>query len=99
MGGVETEVVMLARVARFKQAPGATDNPNVVMLRDIVRSQPGFRAGYHVKDAASGEALSIVIADGPEAFEAMGKALAARAPKDRVNAEPEHVGFYEGVEF
>jgi hypothetical protein len=90
---------MLARVARFKQAPDAIDAPNVMLLRDIVRSQPGFRAGYHVKDAATGEALSIVIADGPEAFEAMGKALAARASEDRVNAEPDHVGFYEGVEF
>ena len=29
----------------------------------------------------------------------MGKVLAARAPEDRVNAEPDHVGFYEGVEF
>ena len=29
----------------------------------------------------------------------VGKALAARAPEDRVNAQPDHVGFYEGVEF
>jgi hypothetical protein len=89
---------MLARIVRFEQAPAAIDDANVVKLREIVRSQPGFRAGYHLHDPTTGEALSIVIADGPEAFEAIGQALAARAPEDRVGVEPDRVGFYEGVE-
>jgi choline dehydrogenase-like flavoprotein len=45
------------------------------------RSQPGFRAGYHVKDTTTGEALSIVIADGPEAFEAHGQGARRARPR------------------
>ena len=90
---------MLARIATFDQAPGSIDDRAVTRLREIVRAQPGFRVGYHLQDPKSGKVMSIVVVDGPETFAAMGEALAARAPEDRVGVDPEHVEFYEGVEF
>ncbi len=87
---------MLARVATFDQAPaGSADAPAAVRLREIVRSQPGFRAGYHMLDPKTGKALSIVVVDGPATFAAMGQALAARPPEDRVGVDPDHVAIYE----
>ena len=53
---------MIARVATFDNLdPDQPDPEAVELLRTIVRSQPGFRAGYHMRDPRSGKALSVVV--------------------------------------
>lgn len=88
---------MIARVATFARlSPERLDPEAVDRLRETIRSQPGFRAGYHMHDPQSGKALSVVVFKSREAFEA----IRDERPKgQRIGVEPDSVEFFEVIEF
>jgi len=88
---------VIARVATFDQlSPDELDPDAVERLRETIRSQPGFRAGYHMHDPQSGKALSVVVFESREAFEAMRD---ERPKGQRIGIEPNSVEFFEVIEF
>ena len=91
---------MIARVATVERLdPSGLSGANVELLRQTVRSAPGFRAGYHLRNTETGKALSISIFESREAGEGARDALAQRPSDKRVNIEPDAVEFYEVIEF
>ena len=55
---------MVIRVATFEKKPAAHDDaPLMQAFRAWMRSQPGFRAGWHTHDSKTGKALSISVWD------------------------------------
>lgn len=91
---------MIARVATFNQLNPEELEPSAVeRLRETVRSQPGFRAGYHMRDPQSGKALSVVVFESMEGFQATGAALEERPEGQRVGIKPDSVEFFEVIEF
>lgn len=88
---------MIARVATFDRlSPEKLDPEAVDRLRETIRSQPGFRAGYHMHDPQSGKALSVVVFESREAFEA----IRDERPKgQRIGIEPDSVEFFDVIEF
>ncbi|MDP8999194.1 MAG: hypothetical protein M3O46_03685 [Myxococcota bacterium] len=51
---------MVIRVATFDKKPAVPDD-KTVQFRAWMKSQPGFRAGWHTHDSKSGKALSITV--------------------------------------
>ena len=83
---------MIARIATFNHLdPEALDPEAIERLRGILRSTPGYVAGYHVRNADTGKAFSIAIYESPDAIRAAGKALAARPADQRVGVNPDEV--------
>jgi hypothetical protein len=89
---------MFARVATFATLdPTELDQRAVERLRRIIRSRPGYRAGFHVRDSKTGKALSIVVYESREAVEAARAGLAQRGDGERVGIEPDNVEFFDEV--
>jgi len=88
---------MLARVARFDRLPDDLDDDNVDGLREIVRSTPGYVAGFHMLNPTTREALSITVFQDHDALRRAGEALAARPGERRVGIAPTAVELYEEV--
>lgn len=89
---------MFARVATFtKLDPSGLDQGAVERLRRIIRSTPGYRAGFHVRDSNTGKALSFVVYESREAAEAARIGLVQRSNDDRVGIEPDLVEFFDEV--
>jgi hypothetical protein len=81
---------MIARVATFNQLdPDALDPEAIERLRTTIRSTPGFIAGYHVRNPETGKAFSIAIYESEDAIRQVGRALAERAPGERVGINPD----------
>ncbi len=52
----------MIRVATFDVKPAAHDDPELMAeFRSWMKSQPGFRAGWHTHDSKTGKALSISV--------------------------------------
>jgi hypothetical protein len=89
---------MFARVATFtKLEPTELDQDAVERLRRIIRSTPGYRAGFHVRDSKTGKALSIVVYENREAVEAARAGLGQRSDDERVGIEPDSIEFFDEV--
>jgi len=79
---------MVARLATFNAAPADIDDANVELLRQTIKSTPGFVAGFHLGDESTGAAYSLIVFEDATAAAAAREALAAPAPEDRVGVDP-----------
>ena len=84
---------MLARLATFNSAPADLDDANVQLLRDTVKSVPGFVAGFHLHDERSGKAYSLVVVEDEASGAQVQAALAQRSAERRVGVDPDSVQF------
>jgi hypothetical protein len=57
-------------------------------LRSIIRSTPGYLAGFHSRNPESGRAVSFTVYESREALKAAGDALAKRPEDERVGVDP-----------
>lgn len=79
---------MLARLLTFEsRTPRDPHDPKVELLRETVRSAPGYVAGFHLQDPQTGKGYSLIVARDEPAMRAIGQALAAREPGDRVGID------------
>lgn len=90
---------MLARLATFNSAPADIDDPNVELLRDTVKTTPGFIAGFHLLNEETGRAYSLVVVENADAFSAVRDALAARPVEEHVGVNPDKVQFLTASPF
>jgi hypothetical protein len=86
---------MLARVARFDHLPEDLDADAVDLLRQTVRSTPGYVAGFHMLDPKTRRALSITVFEDRDALERTGEALDARPDDRKVGIVADDVQIYE----
>jgi hypothetical protein len=89
----DREGLMLARLATFNPAPAGIDEPNIELLRETIKSTPGFIAGFHLLNEETGIAHSLVVVENARAFSAVRDALAARPADKRVGVDPDEVQF------
>ncbi len=89
---------MVIRVATFEQRPAAFDDEAVMAeFRAWMKSQPGFRAGWHTTDAKSGKSLSISVWESVEAMRGLRNQVFPGKPFD---LKPDKVELFdETVEF
>ena len=80
----------VARLAAFDSPPELQpdDRRRTRSLTDLVRAQPGFRAGYHLRHRESGRMISLTIWDSEAALEAAGRAVTQRPPDDQRGIRP-----------
>jgi hypothetical protein len=90
---------MLARVATFDPLPDGLDDAAVDLLRETIKSTPGYVAGFHMRDPESGKALSITVYEDREAAERAREALAQRPGDRKVGIDPARVEFFEAIPF
>jgi hypothetical protein len=90
---------MLARLATFNSTPADIDDVNVALLRETVRSTPGFVAGFHLQDRDTGAAYSLIVFEDAAAAAAVRDALAARPADQRVGVDPDQVQFLSARSF
>ena len=90
---------MLARLATFSPKPADVDDANVALLRETVKSTPGFIAGFHLEDTDTGTAYSLTVFKDATAAAAARDALAARPTDKRVGVDPDTVQFLTAREF
>jgi hypothetical protein len=84
---------MFARLASFNSAPGGVDDANVALLRETLKSTPGFVAGFHLEESETGAAYSLVVWEDAAAAAAARDALASRPADRRVGVDPDKVQF------
>jgi hypothetical protein len=81
---------MLARLLTFEsQTPSDPHDPKVELLRETVRSAPGYVAGFHLLDPQTGKGYSLIVAQDESGMRTIGKALAARTAEDRIGIDPD----------
>ena len=82
----------VARVAVFEGNVEVQDDDErrAASLRDLVRSLPGFVAGYHLRDDA-GRLMSLTIWESDGALEAGEAAVARRPAEDQRGIRPTRV--------
>jgi hypothetical protein len=92
---------MIARVATFRQLDiDKLDPAAVEEFRSIMKSTPGYFAGFHLRDPETGKAVSFVVYESREALARAGEALARRPEIDPVGIDPDEIEYYsEVVEF
>lgn len=83
----------VARVAVFDQAPArlADDERRAESLRALVRSLPGFIAGYHLYEAGTGRLMSVTIWESDVAMEAGEQAVRSRPAEDQRGFRPSRI--------
>jgi heme-degrading monooxygenase HmoA len=83
----------VARLAVFDSPPELQpdDRRRRRSLVDLVRAQPGFRAGYHLRHDQSGRMLSLTIWDSHAALETAGRVMAERPAHDQRGIRPSAV--------
>jgi hypothetical protein len=92
---------VIARVATFHQFdPDKLDPKAVEHFRSIIKSTPGYIAGFHLRNPETGKAVSFTVYESAEALKKAGDALARRPDIDPAGIEPDEVDYYtEAVEF
>jgi hypothetical protein len=89
---------MIARVATFHQLdPEGLDPQAVDRLRAVIKSTPGYVAGFHLRNPETGKAVSFTVYESAESLEAVGEALGQRADDEKVGIDPDEVDFYTEV--
>ena len=80
----------VARLAMFDSPPAIQpdDRRRTKSLTELVRSQPGFRAGYHLRHRESGRMISLTIWDSEAALEKAARAVTQRPPADQRGIRP-----------
>jgi heme-degrading monooxygenase HmoA len=92
---------MIARLATFERSPelAADDDRRTRSLRELLRAQPGFRAGYHMQEPNSGRIISLSIWESEDALHAAGDAVAARPQEDQRGITPDSVEIWQVTAF
>ena len=92
---------MIARVGTFRQLDTDKLDPAAVeQFRSIIKSTPGYIAGFHLRNPETGKAVSFTVYENPEALEKVGAALARHPDIDPVGIDPDEVDYYsEVIEF
>lgn len=90
---------MIARVATFDSLPTEIDQHAVELLRETVRSAPGYVAGFHLHDPDTGKAMSVVVFDDEQGLREAGRRLAARSDAERVGIDPDGVAIFRAEQF
>ena len=86
---------MFARVATFNSLPRDLSPAAVTRLREIVKSTPGYVAGYHLHDPRTDKALSIVLIEDPGVGRVIAERLDERSDSERVGIEADSVEFFQ----
>lgn len=86
-----------ARLAIFDSPPGLKpdDRRRTRSLVDLLRAQPGFRAGYHLRQPENGRMISLTIWDSETALQAAGRAVAERPARNRRGIRPSTVEVWQ----
>src|SRR5919201_3256586 len=89
-GAPDDRVEAVARLAVFDSTPELQpDDPRRTRsLAELVRAQPGFRAGYHLRHRESGRMISLTIWDSEAALEKAARAVTQRPPADQRGIRP-----------
>lgn len=75
------------------------DNRRADSLRALLRSQAGFRAGYHLYEPTTGRVISLTVFETEQDLRAAGDAVANRPKEDQRGINPDKVGIWEVTEF
>jgi heme-degrading monooxygenase HmoA len=80
----------VARLAVFDLPPQLRpdDRRRSRSLIELVRAQPGFRAGYHLHHFESDRMISLTIWDSESALQAAGRTVAERPLEDQRGIQP-----------
>ena len=83
----------VARVAIFDPAPvlQEDDDRRAQTLRDLLRTLPGFIAGYHLREEDSGRLIDLTVWESEAALEAGERAVRDRPPSDQRGIRPTKV--------
>ena len=92
---------MIARVATFHELDTDKLDPAAVeQFRSIIKSTPGYVAGFHLRSPETGKAVSFTVYESPEALRKAGAALARHPDTDPAGIDPDEVDYYsEVIEF
>jgi heme-degrading monooxygenase HmoA len=85
--------VKVARVAVFDEPPilQEDDERRAASLRAVVSAQPGFIAGYHLREEETGRMMSITVWESQPAMEAGEAAVRNRPPADQRGIRPSRI--------
>ena len=83
----------IARVATFDEAPvlHADDKRRSRTLQQLLRSLPGFIAGYHLREERTGRLISLTLWDSDSKLEAGEDAVRNRPVDDQRGIRPTRV--------
>ena len=92
---------MFARLATFASTPHVLpdDARRAESLRALVRAQPGFRAGYHLRQPTTGRMISLTIWESEQAMNAAGRTVASRPKEDQRGITPDSIETWQVEEF
>jgi heme-degrading monooxygenase HmoA len=83
----------VARVATFDEPPvlQADDERRSRTLQELLRSLPGFIAGYHLREEGTGRLISLTLWDSDSELEAGEDAVRSRPVDDQRGIRPTRV--------
>jgi heme-degrading monooxygenase HmoA len=83
----------VARVAIFDEPPVLEDDDErrSKSLEELLRSLPGFIAGYELREEATGRLMSVTLWDSEEALEAGEHAVRDRPVADQRGIRPDRI--------
>jgi heme-degrading monooxygenase HmoA len=87
------EPVSVARVAIFDEPPALHDDDErrARTLRELLRSLPGFIAGYDLREEATGRLMSVTLWEPEPALEAGERAVRERPVSDQRGIRPSRI--------
>jgi hypothetical protein len=90
---------MIARVGIFDHLPENLDDDAVNLLRETVRSTPGYVGGFHMVDPKTRKALSVTVFEDRGALRRVREALNARPEERKVGISADRVEIYDAIAF
>jgi heme-degrading monooxygenase HmoA len=83
----------VVRIATFDPAPVLQDDDDrrAQTLRDLLRSLPGFVAGYHLREEGTGRLIDLSVWESEGALEAAEEAVRGRPASDQRGIRPTKV--------
>ena len=83
----------VARVATFDEPPvlREDDDRRAQTLYDLLRSLPGFVAGYYLREPATGRLMSVTVWESEQSLEAAEQAVGDRPVSDQRGIRPSRV--------
>ena len=83
----------VVRIATFDPAPVLQDDDDrrAQTLRDLIRTVPGFMAGYHLREEGTGRLIDLTVWESEAALEAAEVAVRDRPASDQRGIRPTKV--------
>jgi heme-degrading monooxygenase HmoA len=83
----------VARVATWDEPPALQedDERRANSLYELLKSLPGFIAGYYLREASTGRLISMTVWESEEALEAAEEAVRARPVGDQRGIRPSRI--------